>query len=420
MTEQERLARALSLAISQETVAGGDGAPFRRLHAVLRELYPRLFTHGSCQIVAENALLVHIPGERVSRPLLFLSHMDVVPAQDASQWRYPPFSGKIADGFVWGRGACDMKGHMTALLFACEELLASGWTPKGDLYIALSCDEELRGGSMRAICGILAAQGVRPAFVLDEGSFVTTDAGLIDQPVAYVGVQEKGRIAFSLSCEGDRAMECLTSAAVRIARVRGKKRVCPAVSGTLLSLADALPPLYRHCALRPALGSRLLLSRLQKTPYGRAVTRTRHALCALRGDLLRGERPRMDYAASVLPGDSAEELLARIRRAIGDERIHMEVTCLDEPSARSPAEGAAWDALTTAIMVHFPHTRIAPCLLAAGTDARRHEPICRNIYRFSPFILPPDEQKRIHGRDERISLENLSRAVNFFRQMLQA
>ena len=86
----------------------------------------------------------------------------------------------------------------------------------------------------------------------------------------------------------------------------------------------------------------------------------------------------------------------------------------------SPAHGPSWDALTTAIQVHFPGVPIVPCLLAGGTDSRRMELICKNVYRFSPFILPPEELARTHNYDERLSVENLLRGVSFFRQMLQA
>lgn len=132
------------------------------------------------------------------------------------------------------------------------------------------------------------------------------------------------------------------------------------------------------------------------------------------------EIPTLCYSASVLPGDSTEALLHRIRRKLRHTPVKLHVGFLEEPSAVAPPEGLAWEALTTAIQVHFPGVVIVPSLLAGGTDARRMESICRNVYRFSPFVFPPEEMVRIHGQDERISLENLNRGVAFFRQMLQA
>ena len=86
----------------------------------------------------------------------------------------------------------------------------------------------------------------------------------------------------------------------------------------------------------------------------------------------------------------------------------------------SPTSGSAWDALTTAVQVHFPGVAAVPYLLTGASDARRMEPLCPYIYRFSPFLLPPEELRREHGIDERISIENLIKGTAFFKQMLMA
>ena len=109
-----------------------------------------------------------------------------------------------------------------------------------------------------------------------------------------------------------------------------------------------------------------------------------------------------------------------MERVISDTRILVTVNQMDEASLVSPIQGTAWEALTTAIHVHFPEAIIAPYLLTGSSDARRMEAICPYIYRFSPFILPPEEMGRIHGVDERLSIENLLRGTAFFRQMLMA
>lgn len=129
--------------------------------------------------------------------------------------------------------------------------------------------------------------------------------------------------------------------------------------------------------------------------------------------------PRCIIRPASLPGDSAEALLRQVRRCIRRAPITLSVQCMEEP-ARSPRQRPRRDALCTAIAVHFPGTVIVPSLLAGGTDARRMEALCPQVYRFSPFILPQDELLRVHGIDERLSLENLNRGVAFFRQMLQA
>jgi len=404
----------------QPTVSGGNPAPFRRLHTLLRQLFPRLFTHASCEMIDEISLLIHLPGRQSARPMVFLSHMDVVDAGDESHWTHAPFGGEIDGGYIYGRGAADMKGHMIALLTAAEDLLDEGWNPAGDIYFAFSSDEEQRGGSMEKIACILRDRGIKPAFVLDEGGSVSQQYVVTQESAAYVGIAEKGRLLFSLSCEGMYAMEKLCKAGARIARIHPKGRLCePLVSQMLPAMRPILTRRDRYLLRYHKFTQKHLIYRLSRTAAGYAITHTQLMLWKQQGDALLREKPTLYYSASVLPGDSTEKLLDRVRRIIRRTGITLTLMCLEEPGSLSPAQGLSWDALTTAIQVHFPGKMIIPSLMPGGTDARRMEIICPHVYRFSPFVLPPEELSRTHSYDERISVENLSRGVSFFRQMLQ-
>lgn len=418
--KNERAVRALSLAIMQPTVSGGDPQPFYRLHTLLRQLFPRLFAHASCEVIGELSLLIHLPGRQNARPMLFLSHMDVVDAGDEMRWTHAPFGGEIMDGYIYGRGAADMKGHMIALLTAAEDLLEEGWNPAGDIYFAFSSDEEQRGGSMEKIACILRDRGVKPAFVLDEGGSVSNPYVIAQESAAYVGVAEKGRLLFSLSCEGMYAMEKLSKAASRIARTHPVGRLCaPVMEQMLPAMRPIMTRRDRYCLRYHQFTKKHMIYRLSRTAAGYAVTHTQLMLWKQQGDALLREKPTLYYSASVLPGDSTEKLLDRVRRIIRGTDITLTLGCLEEPGNLSPAQGLAWDALVTAIQVHFPGKMIIPALMPGGTDARRMESICPHVYRFSPFILSQEELSRTHSYDERLSIENLSRGVSFFRQMLQ-
>lgn len=417
---ERRAARALSLLIQQATVSTtGDGA-FTQMHTVLRELFPRFFACAECETVLQRNLLIRLPGTGGAQPLLFLGHMDVAPVRKTENWLHPPFSGDVREGFVYGRGAADMKGHLTALLTAAEGLLAENWRPGGDLWFAFSADEEIRGAGMQQMCRLLLSHGVVPALTLDEGGSITTLPSLCEKEIALVGVQEKGRMRFTLTAEGTRAPEALLRASERLTQMHFTPVICPATMQTLSAVSNEMTGFMRFAAAHPRLCRMLLHRVLDKTYYGRALTRTQVMVSALRGDALRGEEAGVTFQASIVPGDSAGELLERVERVIHDERVLVTVDVMDEPSMYSPAEGAAWEALKTAIMVHFPHTVIAPYLLTGSSDARRMEQLCPYIYRFSPFILPQEELARVHGANERLSIENLLRGTAFFRQMLMA
>lgn len=417
---EKRVARALSLLIQQPTLAAGPDRPFEETHTILRELFPLLFSRAEWERVDGRALLGRLPGEGGSQPLIFLSHLDVAPIRDADAWSVPPFSGEIRGGFVYGRGAMDMKGHLIALLTAAEALLDQGFRPLGDIYFAFSCDEEIRGPSMQKMAVMLEKRGVKPAFVLDEGGSVTQLPSLSQRPAALIGVAEKGRMCFTLTADGEKSMETLLRASDRLLRMFFIPRICPVTGRMLQALSGDMQGVSRFCAAHPGKLQGHLLRKLEHTHYGRAISRTQVMISGMQGDALRGEKAAVTFQASILPGDEARELLKRIQRVIGDSRILVSVDVMDEPSLVSPSQGMAWDALQTAVQVHFPDTAVVPYLLTGASDARRMESLCPCIYRFSPFILPPEEMGRMHGIDERISIENLIRGVAFFRQMLMA
>ncbi len=423
MSEEERLVvRALSVSVQHRTFADEDAAVFRRFHTALSELFPLVFSRGRVQVADERGLLICLSGGQGARPLLFLSHMDVVPARFEDRWMHPPFAGRVADGYVYGRGTLDMKGHLCALLTAAETLLQSGWQPKGDIYFAFSADEEKRGESMKNLCDLLRAAGVEPAFVLDEGGCVTGYTRLHKAPAALVGVAEKGRVVFSLTTQADVGAERLLRAGSKVSAMRFKPRLTGEVEKTLELLSPlAGAPLKtpsRHLA-NPffRLSALHILLRMREMQY---AVRSQVSLLRLSGDALDYERPTLVYSASLLQGDEAQAFVKRLEKLLRRDGVNIRVERIEEPSCVSPAEGPAWEAVETAINVHFPHVPVVPYLIQGGTDARRMEPICPYIYRFSPFLLSPEETARIHRTDERISVENLTRGVQFFKQILQA
>lgn len=148
--EALRLAGKLSKMIQVDTTshAGGDDpARFRAFHKTLAELFPRVFSQLEKTEIDGN-LLFYWKGRSQERPILLMSHQDVVPAEGA--WSHAPFSGDIADGKVWGRGASDTKCSVMAFFEAAEQLLAEGYTPPTDVYLASSCTEEWAGDARRS------------------------------------------------------------------------------------------------------------------------------------------------------------------------------------------------------------------------------------------------------------------------------
>ena len=137
---KEEIAKNLSKMIKINTVRSEDLSNIYEFQSLLEELYPTIYEKGE-KILIDNSLLIKINGKNKNiNPILIMSHTDVVEAE--GNWTYPPFSGEIANGCVWGRGTVDTKGSLCAFFEATESLLKEGFIPEGDLYLASSIDEE--------------------------------------------------------------------------------------------------------------------------------------------------------------------------------------------------------------------------------------------------------------------------------------
>ena len=178
---------------------------FARFHAQLAQLFPLVHEKLERTVIDGN-LLFCWKGKAHDRPIVLMSHQDVVPAEGT--WSHAPFSGDIADGKVWGRGASATKCSVMALFQAVEELLAAGYEPANDVYIASSCTEEWAGAGAPKLDAELKRRGVRPFLVCDEGGGIITEPiGGIPGNFAMVGVFEKGKadVKFTAKSTGGHA-----------------------------------------------------------------------------------------------------------------------------------------------------------------------------------------------------------------------
>ena len=178
---------------------------FERFHAQLAQLFPLVHEKLERTVIDGN-LLFYWRGKAHDRPIVLMSHQDVVPAEGT--WSHAPFSGDIADGKVWGRGASDTKASLMAFFQAVEELLAAGYEPANDVYLSSSCTEEWAGDGAPKLVAELKRRGVRPFLVCDEGGGIITEPiGGIPGNFAMVGVFEKGKadVKFTARSNGDHA-----------------------------------------------------------------------------------------------------------------------------------------------------------------------------------------------------------------------
>ena len=435
----ERLGRAIQFrTIATGSVGGADGDAFGELRTFLAEAFPDVHQRLELEVFGGSSLLYRWEGAEPSRtPILLMSHIDVVPVEAGTEedWTYPPFSGEIADGFIWGRGALDVKCGALGLLEAVEGLLGDGFRPGCDVYLALGHDEEILGkqGNQR-IAEALRERGVHFRFVLDEGGGITE--GIldgIDAPVAFVGIAEKGYATISLKAEGTGGHGSMPPQHTAIGRLataihRLESRPPPArIEGATTAMLDYLGP-EMPWPRRAALANRWLTSGLiarqfSGKPSLNALIRTTLATNVVRGGETENLLPKRAEAllnVRLLPGETADSALEAIERVVDDPGVACRLVGVgSEPSAISSVESVAFETLQRTIAEVYPGAVVSPGLSMVATDSRHYAPIADDIYRFMPLRVTTEDLERIHGTDERIAVDDYEALIGFLDRLIR-
>ena len=434
------LAGALRIATVSRTVyADTDTVPFDQLQAYLRRTFPLVHQRLKRQTINHYGLLYEWPGTDARlKPLLLLAHQDVVPVLPgpAGQWTAPPFAGQVKNGYLYGRGALDDKLNVIGQLEAVEHLLRTGYQPRRTVLLAFGHDEETQGRrGAGAIAAVLRQQHPQLEMVLDEGGLIKADgvAGLT-QPVALVGVSEKGYLSLELSATGPGGHSSMPPALTSVGRVAAAvarleaepfpTRLDGGVSGLLAYLAPAVPFGKRLVFANQWLFGSLVKKSLAATPSGNATLRTTTAPTIMRGGDKDNVLP-IGTTATVnfrlLPGDSVSAVIQQVRKIINDPEIR--VATLGEGRAASPVSGtdnSAFRALQRTITSVFPQALVAPYVVVGATDARAYASLCpQATYRFMPVLLDQAAIESLHGTNERLRTQAYPPVVRFYAALIQ-
>ncbi|MGH7568958.1 MAG: M20 family peptidase [Gemmatimonadales bacterium] len=436
----ERLAGALRFrTISYQDSSQFDAAEFRRFHDYLRTAFPRAHARLERETVGGSALLFRWTGtDTTLRPIVLMAHQDVVPVEPGTEgnWAQPPFGGRIADGYVWGRGAMDDKGSLVAILEAVERLLDEGTTPRRTIYLAFGHDEEVGGrrGAVR-IAELLAARRVEPELVLDEGgALVDSLIPGVSGPVAIIGVAEKGYVTLELIARGagghssmpppHTAVGTLSAAILRLERSPMPRAIRGPTAALFDYLGPEMPVLPRMVFANRWLFGGLVAARFGATPEGNAMLRTTTAPTMLQAGIKENVLPSTARGVvnfRILPGDSVGAVLRHARRVIRDTLVTVGVLegTRSEPSPVSGTDNDAFRLLQRTVRQVAPAAIVTPWLVVGGTDARHFTRLTSNVYRFGAIRLGPSDLKRAHGTDERVGLGSYATMVRFYVQLLR-
>ncbi len=415
-----------------------DEAAFARFKAELKAQYPLVHERLLVSEPSDRSLLIEWPGrKRESASVILCAHYDVVPAGDSEQWEHLPFSGAIVDGFVHGRGAQDIKIMLASAMGAAEVLLARGFVPERTVYFAFGGDEEvggLRGAA--AIAAELKQRGVRASFLLDEGGFVAD--GLLsfaDRPLALIGISEKGYMDVALEAQGTgghASMPPRHTAAGVVAKAvtatearRFRARITYTTAGLLKALSRYSPFIYRFLFRNLFLTAPLVKAAFSAAPTTNALLRTTSAATMLSGSQKENVLPESARAVlnvRLLPGSTVagvlRELDAVASRA-GARAVLAHQGHANDPLPESPVEHEGYRAIVAALAEAFPEAGAVPFMFTAGTDTKHYTELAQGLYRLAPIFQKPEDIARVHAANERVSIENVRRALLFYVRLLE-
>jgi carboxypeptidase PM20D1 len=439
-TAIERFAGAIRIkTVSRAEAPNSDPAALEEFHRHLQTCFPKVHAALSPQVVGGHSLLCTWKGtDESAKPVLLMAHMDVVPVEPGteSSWTHGPFSGKVADGFVWGRGTIDDKVSVMAILEAVESLLARGFRPAPTILLAFGHDEEIGGhGGAAQIAALLKTRGTRIRYVLDEGSVVTD--GIVpglSSPAALIGIGEKGFVSLELRAVAPAGHSSMpppqTAIGIVAAAVRALENhpMPAALDGPAALLFDRLSPEMPFLTRLPLanrwLFGPLIVSQLEKAPTTNAILRTTTAATIFEGGVKDNVLPAHSRAVinfRIKTGETVNEAVSHATKVVNDSRVKIRVLepeSAKPPSPQSSTHSRAFQTIEQTIRQVMPEAIVAPSLVVSATDTGHYQELADDIYRFIPVVFGPDDPARLHGTNERIAVDGYRNCVRFYVQLL--
>ena len=437
-------AARLAGAVRFKTIASVDdpdanAAEFTGLQAHLHASFPKAHALLQRELIGKYGLLYTWPGtDPKAAPFALMAHQDVVPIAPGTtaDWQEPPFAGVVKGDFIWGRGAWDDKGNLMSIMEAVELLAASGFKPRQTIYLVFGQDEEIGGerGALQ-VAQQFKQRGIRLQFVLDEGLLITEGVlkGL-DKPAALVGVAEKGHLTVQLTASAtpghssmpppqpeESAIGMLSAGLARLENQQMPLAIRGQAEEMFATLAPEMTGINRIFLSNLWLFRPLIESQLKKAASTSASLRTTTALTVVNaGNAFNVLPGRADAVVNfrLMPGDSSDAVVQHVVRTLSNPNIKVVKGTFAEASRVAAIDAPGYQLINRTLRQLHPDVVVAPGLMLAATDSRHFEAVADNIYKFSPVRAKPEDLKRFHGTNERISSANYVELIQFYHQLI--
>ncbi len=410
-----------------------DEIEFEKLISSLPKLYPNVFEKCEFIRLPDRALLFKWSGVNSGDATVLMAHYDVVPVNE-ELWDKPAFEGVIEDGVLWGRGTLDTKVTFGGILFAANHLIAQGFTPKNDIYLAFSGGEEINGNGAKNIVDYFEQNNINLALVVDEGGAVVEGVFPgVNVPCGLIGIAEKGMVdvKYETKSAGGHAsapkphtpVGVLSKACTKIESNPFKCHITKPVAQMFDTLGRHSTLLYRVIFANLWLFSPVLalLGKIQGGEMN-ALLRTTVAFTQMKGsDAANVIPPEASMVSNIRlnPHDNIEFALSYLRKIIKDDSIELCVISGMNPSRISQTDCEAYNKVARAVASTWKGCLVSPYLMVQCSDSRHYGRISDKVYRFSAMDLTSQERATIHGNNERIRLECAHRAAEFFIRVIK-
>lgn len=430
-------AEKLSRMVQIETISDRndpDIEKFLIFHKLLEELFPTVF--ATCEKVEiDGNLLLKWKGKSSKDPIMLISHMDVVEA--TGEWKYPPFSGEIAEGKVWGRGSADTKCSLMAFLQAAEEMITAGYVPACDVYLGSSCTEEIGGSGAPKLANWLKEHGVHLFMLCDEGgSIIQNPIGGVNGHFAAVGIFEKGYgdVKFIARSNGGHASAPgkntpIPRLAKFVAAVEKKTPFRVAFTPAVTAMFARIAPYAGNFGLRLVLSNLWLFGPLLKkvmpliSAQAAAMLQTTIAFTMQSGSHGYNVLPQEASVCAnmrYIPHQGTDESIQVISDLAKKYGLETEIIYKGYPSKSLDLDGEAFAITQNTIKTCFPGIGILPYVVTGGTDARFYDDVADSCVRFSPVNYGPEQMAGMHGLNENIEAGCLPGAVDYYKEIITA
>ncbi len=377
-------------------------------------------------------LLARLKGQGSAAPLMLYGHVDVVPTTKQA-WTYPPFEAKIADGFIWGRGALDMKGGIAMMLAAVLRAKAESLTPAGDILLAILCDEEagseygakyLVENHSEQFAGIRYAIGEFGGYTAHVGAKKFYPIQIAEKQVCCIKATIRGPGGHGARPMRGGAMAKLADFLYRLDNRRLPVHITPVTRQMVEIIASNLSfpkKLIFRQLLRPFLTNRILGLLGDISQYFDPLLHNTVNATIVRG----GEKINVipseitvELDGRLLPGFSADDMLTELRQLVGED---VELELLRHQSNPSELDMGLFNTLASVLQKADPDGIPMPMLLPAFTDACFFSRLGIQTYGFTPMKLPVGFNffEAIHAADERVPVEAIDFGTKAIYELLR-